>query len=296
MVTEKKKYNILYIYYYKWKNAYPVDMLTQSEKEPEINTKKGKLLRILKGWKSNNYYINKYFYIWKKYIELIRIEKNKKIEGIKPKLIKVITTVNTKTKYYYLKIYLYKWKEIAKNSPQIEETILITSPEVLGDNDNKKTKNKNIVLLDQEEPVNRIIIQEEKDRNALDNRRKKLLRRIFYLIYLRRPLYLWYENAQKMESYKFTNSCLNGIYGYCYTEQFTYDNYEYANIHANIESSQYYSSSDSMNPYFGDFLRNMNLSVAAFNLFTFYSQLHDWTLIRKKKYLIYWRKVCNSNK
>ena len=251
MMTEKKKYNILYIYYNKWKNAYPVEAITQSEKEPEINSKKGKL-------------------------------------------IKVINTVNTKTKYYYLKIYLYKWKEIAKYSPQIEETILITTPEVLGDKDSKKTKNKNIVLLDQEEPVNRIIIQEEKDRNALDNRRRKLLRRIFHLIYLRRPFYLWYENAQKMESYKFTNSCLNGIYGYCYTEQFTYETYEYANIHANIESSQYYSSSDSMNPYFGDFLRNMNLSVAAFNLFTFYSQLHDLSLIRKKKYLAFWRKVCKS--
>ena len=231
---------------------------------------------------------------------------SEKLKNIKPKLIRTIDKVNSKTKIYYLKIYFYKWKEIIKNIPKKDENKLPPleeiekhnkeknnlEKEIIGKKEKlkgKKNKSKNItLLLDQEEPVNRIIIQDDREILEPKEKGRLLLKKIIKKRILKPVLYQWFENTQKLKIEKRVNSRLNGIYGYCYTEQYTYESYEYAIIHANIESKEI---NNTINPLFSKFLRKMNLSVAAFNLFNFYSQLHDIKSMCKRKYLSYWRKI-----
>ena len=89
---------------------------------------------------------------------------------------------------------------------------------------------------------------------------------------------------------KVKNSCLNGIYGICDTEDFLFDNdkEEHISIYGNEKSKKV---SDNIQPHFSDFLKAMNCSIATFNLFTYYSQLHDNKFLIKKKFLPIWRKV-----
>ena len=92
------------------------------------------------------------------------------------------------------------------------------------------------------------------------------------------------------EDKKVKNSCLNGIYGICDTEDFLFDNdkEEHISIYGNEKSKKI---SDNIQPHFSDFLKAMNCSIATFNLFTYYSQLHDNKFLIKKKFLPIWRKV-----
>ena len=107
---------------------------------------------------------------------------------------------------------------------------------------------------------------------------------------LRRIIYKWHDLSITIKT---SNSCLDGIYGYCYTENYTYETYEYAPIHGNIDSAEV---SGTIQPYFSDFLKSMNLSVAAFNLFQFYTQLREESILIKKKYLPHWRKITKIRK
>ena len=92
------------------------------------------------------------------------------------------------------------------------------------------------------------------------------------------------------ENKKIKNSCLNGIYGICDTEDFIFDKdkEEHISIYGNEKSKKI---SDNIQPHFSDFLKAMNCSIATFNLFTYYSQLHDNKFLIKKKFLPIWRKV-----
>ena len=140
--------------------------------------------------------------------------------------------------------------------------------------------------LNEEEPGNRIIFQEEENKLNLEAGERKiyLIKNIILKRNLKRKFYHWYKISIKIKK---SYSCLDGIYGYCYTEHYTNYNYEFAPIYGNVETQDV---SESIQPLFSVFLTNMNLSVAAFNLFTFYYQLHDKSILIKKKYLPYWRK------
>ena len=89
---------------------------------------------------------------------------------------------------------------------------------------------------------------------------------------------------------KIKNSCLNGIYGICDTEDFIFDKNmeEHISIYGNAKSKKI---SENIQPHFSDFLKAMNCSIATFNLFTYYSQLHDNKFLIKKKFLPIWRNV-----
>ena len=101
-------------------------------------------------------------------------------------------------------------------------------------------------------------------------------------IYLKHFFDYWCKVSVK-KSYSF----LNGIYGYCYTEHYTDRIHIFTPIQGNIEFDE---TSELIQPIFSDFLGKMCLSVAAFNLFMFYSQLHDISIMIKKKYLVHWKK------
>ena len=98
------------------------------------------------------------------------------------------------------------------------------------------------------------------------------------------------NNEYLNEDKKIKNSCLNRIYGICDTEDFLFDNdkEEHISIYGNEKSKKV---SDNIQPHFSDFLKAMNCSIATFNLFTYYSQLHDNKFLIKKKFLPIWRKV-----
>ena len=275
------------------------DVEKQKEKEKKReNDIKTLLLKILKRKKYYILYI--YFYRWKKMITYIQIEKKKgdndKMENvIKPKLIKIIKGRNN----YNIKRYFYIWKEIRvikqEDKTPKKENVIIEPPKAQLKSKIKKKKtpsSEDVLSLNQEEPDNRIIIQEEKEKlePEIINRRKNAIKRIIIKRSLKRVFYKWYEISINVQS---RDTCLDGIYGYCYTEHFTYESYEYAPIHGNIDSGDV---SCTVQPLFSDFLKSMNLSVAAFNLFTFYSQLREERVLIKKKYLPRWRRVYKIKK
>ena len=90
------------------------------------------------------------------------------------------------------------------------------------------------------------------------------------------------ENISKKK-----NSSLNAIYGLCYTEDFCEKNNENVSLYGNEESKKI---SDNIQPHFKEFLKEMNMSIATFNLFSFYSQLRDDKILLKKKFFPTWRK------
>ncbi len=184
-------------------------------------------------------------------------------------------------------------EEIKKKNEKLNQENIKLKEEII---ENKKpllrVKNKenNILTIDGEEPVGRIIIYNDKYElvDDIKEKRNNIIKKIILKKNLKDSLYHWYKVTIKVN-----NSCLNGIYGYCYSEHYTNQKYEFAPIHGNIDSDEV---SDSIQPLFSDFLRNMNLSLAAFNLFTFYSQLCDNNIMIKKKYLPHWKKVFKKEK
>ena len=73
---------------------------------------------------------------------------------------------------------------------------------------------------------------------------------------------------------KIKKSSLNGIYGHCCTENYinNKNKEESLYIYGNEKSKEI---SGNIQPHFSDFLKAMNFSIATFNLFTYYSQLHE---------------------
>ena len=282
------------LYYIKWKEMLDFPDTEQESKKYPLTikrvfvkkTKEQNIQEFLKRtlFKRN---IKIYFNRWKRqnkkykqkliiYNLLIIVEKSfkrncfKKWKNIDDEIMKVIKDDNKKD------IQNLDEEEISKAPKTILRGIKTKTP--------KGTTN--IIELNEEEPVNRIIIQEEKDKLDLEkgDRKLYLIKNIILKRNLKRIFYHWYKVTIKIKT---SSSCLDGIYGYCYTEHYTSYNYEFAPIHGNIESQDV---SETIQPLFSDFLRNMNLSVAAFNLFTFYSQLRDKSILIKKKYLPHWRK------
>ena len=98
------------------------------------------------------------------------------------------------------------------------------------------------------------------------------------------------EKNEEDKEIKGKNSSLNGIYGLCYTEDFTNNKNkeEYISIYGNKKSE---NINQNIEPHFTDFLKAMNCSIATFNLFTFYSQFHDNKFLIKKKFLPFWRNI-----
>ena len=97
-------------------------------------------------------------------------------------------------------------------------------------------------------------------------------------------------NEEKVDEIKSKNSSLNGIYGLCFTQDFTnYKNKEeYVSIDGNEKSKEI---NGNIQPLFSDFLKSMNCSIATFNLFTYYTQFHDNKFLLKKKFLPIWRRI-----
>ena len=222
--------------------------------------------------------------------KLIKLDKNRMENVVKPKLIKIIKNRN-------IKRYFYSWKQ----RPDIKEDevhdkeyeIIAPSEKQLRGRKKKSVPRENESVVNKEEPINGVIIREDKGKDRAEpdkENRTKLLKKIILKRNMKRVFYKWYEMSVKVTS---RGSCLDGIYGYCYTEHFTSQSYEYATIHGNIDSNEV---SCTIRPLFSVFLKNMNLSVAAFNLFSFYSQLRDESILIKKKYLPIWRKVIKIKK
>ena len=97
-------------------------------------------------------------------------------------------------------------------------------------------------------------------------------------------------NEKKVNEKKNKKSCLNGIYGLCFTQDFinNKNKEEYVSIYGNEKSKEI---SDNIQPHFSNFLKAINCSIATFNLFTYYTQFHDKKFLLKKKFLPIWRKV-----
>ena len=151
-------------------------------------------------------------------------------------------------------------------------------------------ENSNNIILYQQKIRNGIIINKE-NYELIDEkkeRQKFLFKKIIMKKYLKHLFNYWFKVSAKKP-----NSFLNGIYGYCYFDHYTDQVYFFTPIHGKFEFG---ATPESIQPVFSDFLRKVHLSVAAFNLFTFYSQLHDISIMIKKKYLLHWKKSVKSSK
>ena len=96
--------------------------------------------------------------------------------------------------------------------------------------------------------------------------------------------------VEKINDIKGKNSCLNSIYGICYMEDSDNNKNkdECISLYGNNKSEKI---NDNIQPDFANFLKEMNSSIATFNLFNFYTQFHDNKFLIKKKFLPIWRNI-----
>lgn len=81
-----------------------------------------------------------------------------------------------------------------------------------------KNKENNIKVLNQEEPLDRIIFYNKA--SELDNKRKEKQKILLKKLILTRNIQYSFDHWNKA-SIKLSNACLNGIYGYLYTQHYT---------------------------------------------------------------------------